>query len=56
MDNAIIHNKAKLKKYKQMINGDVLLLPQHSPQLNPIEEWFLRLRERIRKNTYSNSW
>lgn len=56
MDNSILHNKTKIKKYKQRTKGKILLLPQFSPQLNPIEEWFLRLRERIRKDAYANSF
>lgn len=53
LDNASIHRKEEyFKDAKQIIN--FLFLPPYTPILNPIEIHFSILKQKIKKNIYTN--
>ena len=49
MDNAAFHRKTQLKALAQEKECRVLFLPAYSPDLNPIEKFWARLKKRLRK-------
>jgi transposase len=55
MDPSIVHSPEKLRRYRRLTRGKVMVLPQFSSQLNPIEEWFHKLRVTILSKAYSSN-
>jgi transposase len=49
MDNAAFHRKTRLKAMAQEKECRVVFLPAYSPDLNPIEKFWARLKKRLRK-------
>jgi transposase len=49
MDNATFHRKSRLRELAEKADCDVLFLPPYSPDLNPIEKFWARLKKRLRK-------
>ena len=48
MDNASFHRKTILKKMASKTNCEVLFLPPYSPNLNPIENFWAWLKQKLR--------
>jgi hypothetical protein len=48
LDSSVVKSFEKIRKIEQMTNTKVLLLPQFSRQLNPLELWFGEVRGRLR--------
>ena len=49
LDNATFHRKTKLRELAEKAGCDVLFLPPYSPDLNPIEQFWAWLKNRLRK-------
>jgi len=49
LDNAAFHKKMKLRHLATSADCEVLFLPPYSPDLNPIEEFWGWLKNRLRK-------
>lgn len=49
MDNLSIHKVTGVKEAIQAAGASLLYLPSYSPDLNPIEQFFAKLKELIRK-------
>ena len=49
MDNASFHRKGRLHPMAEAAGHSVLFLPPYSPELNPIENFWDRLKRRLRK-------
>jgi len=50
MDNASFHKGGRIKAMVETVECDVLYLPPYSPDLNPIENYWAALKNKIRKN------
>jgi len=48
MDNAAFHRKARLRAMAAEHGCEVLFLPPYSPDLNPIEKFWARLKAKLR--------
>ena len=48
-DNASFHKSPKLKALIEAAGCELLFLPPYSPDLNPIEHWWAKLKAWIRK-------
>ena len=48
MDNASFHRKKKLRELAALRRSVVLFLPPYSPDLNPIENFWAWLKQRLR--------
>jgi transposase len=49
MDNLSIHKVKGVKEAIQAAGASLLYLPSYSPDLNPIEQFFAKLKELLRK-------
>jgi transposase len=49
MDNASFHRKSKLSAIAQSAGHVLLFLPPYSPELNPIENFWVWLKSRLQK-------
>ena len=49
LDNATFHRKSKLRALAEKAKCDILFLPPYSPDLNPIENFWAWLKQRLRK-------
>ena len=50
MDNAPIHTPVKVRELVESIGYKCLYLPPHSPFLNPIEEFWSKVKAGVRRN------
>ena len=50
MDNASIHKTQETKKLIESVNCRVIFLPPYSPEFNPIEKFWARLKKWIKSN------
>ncbi|KII73270.1 hypothetical protein RF11_04820 [Thelohanellus kitauei] len=55
MDNARIHRSSVVSAFVQNSNIRIEFLPPYSPQLNPIEEYFSRLKSKVRQRKTQNT-
>ena len=49
MDNAPFHNSGKIREIIEEAGCELLFLPSYSPDLNPIEHWWHKVKTAIRK-------
>ncbi|OJJ15010.1 hypothetical protein BI308_24630 [Roseofilum reptotaenium AO1-A] len=49
MDNAPFHNSKKIREIIEQAGCELLFLPTYSPDLNPIEHWWHKIKTAIRK-------
>ena len=49
MDNAPFHKSRKIKELIEKAGCELLYLPTYSPDLNPIEHWWHKVKTAIRK-------
>jgi transposase len=49
IDNASFHKSAKIKKLIDDAECNLIFLPPYSPDLNPIEHWWHKIKTEIRK-------
>jgi transposase len=49
MDNLASHKRAKVRKLVETVGATVLYLPPYSPDFNPIEKLFAKLKALLRK-------
>ena len=49
MDNAPFHNSRKIRELIEKAECELLFLPTYSPDLNPIEHWWNKVKIAIRK-------
>ena len=49
MDNAPFHNSRKIRELIEKAGCELLFLPTYSPDLNPIEHWWQKVKTAIRK-------
>ena len=49
LDNLSSHKVAGVRAAIETAGARLLCLPSHSPDLNPIEQWFAKLKARLRK-------
>src|SRR5919112_1478422 len=49
MDNLAVHKVAGVREAVQAVGASVLYLPPYSPDLNPIEQFFAKLKALLRK-------
>ncbi len=49
MDNAPFHNSLKIRQLIEQAGCELLFLPPYSPDLNPIEHWWQKVKTAIRK-------
>ncbi len=56
MDNATFHKSLKTKNLIEQAGCHLLFLPPYSPDLNPIEKFWAKLKKRLREiiNTFKN--
>jgi len=50
MDNCRIHHKQLLQAYCDSMNVMLVFLPAYSPELNPIEQLFSKIKQWMRAN------
>ena len=48
MDNASFHRKSRLQEICAKYHRRIVFLPPYSPELNPIEKTWARLKKRLR--------
>lgn len=49
MDNAPFHNPRRIRELIEKAGCELLFLPTYSPDLNPIEHWWHKVKTAIRK-------
>ncbi len=49
LDNYSVHKSAFIKKIAEILNIRLIYLPPYSPQLNPIEQLWRKMKRIIRK-------
>lgn len=49
MDNINFHKNSKVKELIESVGCSILFLPTYSPDLNPIEHYWFKLKNQIRK-------
>ena len=49
MDNAPVHNSSKIRELIAQAGCELLFLPTYSPDLNPIEHWWHKIKTAIRR-------
>jgi putative transposase len=52
MDNINFHKTARVKELIESVGCRVLFLPTYSPDLNPIEHYWFKIKLKIRKITH----
>lgn len=52
MDNAPFHNSSIIRELIEKSGCELLFLPSYSPDLNPIEHWWHKVKTAIRKELY----
>ncbi len=52
MDNINFHKTARVKELIESVGCRILFLPTYSPDLNPIEHYWFKIKRKIRKVTY----
>ncbi|MCL1463982.1 IS630 family transposase [Argonema galeatum] len=53
MDNAPFHNSRRIRELVEKAGCELLFLPSYSPDLNPIEHWWHKVKTAIRKELRS---
>lgn len=56
MDNAPFHNSNEIKQLVEEAGCELLFLPSYSPDLNPIEHWWHKIKTAIRKELPSHDF
>lgn len=51
MDNINFHKSPKVKQLIESVGCSILFLPTYSPDLNPIEHYWFKIKNEIRKTT-----
>jgi transposase len=46
-DNAPFHNSHRIRELIEQAGGELLFLPSYSPDLNPIEHWWHKVKTAI---------
>ena len=49
MDNAPFHTSKKIRDIIENAGCELLFLPKYSPDLNPIEHWWQKVKNTIKK-------
>jgi transposase len=49
MDNAPFHNSQRIRELIELAGCELMYLPTYSPDLNPIEYWWHRVKTAMRK-------
>ncbi len=49
MDNINFHKNSKVKEFIESVGCTILYLPTYSPDLNPIEHYWFKIKNEIRK-------
>jgi len=49
MDNAPFHRSTRIRELIEKAGCDLLFLPSYSPDFNPIEHWWHKVKTAIRK-------
>ena len=49
MDNISFHKTQKVREMIEAVGCSILFLPTYSPDLNPIEHWWFKIKNEIRK-------
>ena len=49
MDNINFHKSPKVKELIESVGANILFLPTYSPALNPIEHYWFKIKNEIRK-------
>ena len=49
LDNATFHRKARLRELAKITGCEILFLPPYSPDLNPIENYWAWLKNKLRR-------
>jgi transposase len=49
MDNASFHRSNRIRELIEKTGCDLLFLPSYSPDFNPIESWWHKVKTAIRK-------
>ena len=49
MDNINFHKSPKVKELIESVGANILFLPTYSPDLNPIEHYWFKIKNEIRK-------
>ena len=52
MDNINFHRNPKVKELIESVGCTILFLPTYSPDLNPIEHYWFKVKHQIRKVAY----
>jgi putative transposase len=52
MDNINFHKNPKVKELIESVGCKILFLPTYSPDLNPIEHYWFKVKHQIRKVAY----
>lgn len=55
MDNISFHKNPKVRELIESVGCSILFLPTYSPDLNPIEHYWFKVKHQIRK-VASHSW
>lgn len=50
MDNINFHKNSEVKRLIESVGCSILFLPTYSPDLNPIEHYWFKIKNEIRKN------
>ena len=54
MDNINFHKNPKVKKLIESVGCSIMFLPTYSPDLNPIEHYWFKVKHQIRKVAYQS--
>ena len=54
MDNVSFHKSEKIKELIHNCGADLIFLPPYSPELNPIEEMWSKIKHSLRKQSARN--
>lgn len=58
MDNISFHKTDRIKELIELQGCKIMFLPTYSPDLNPIEHYWFKIKNNIRKvsNTFNDIW